>query len=59
MSHADATVSNVAIFQINSLGGPELPTGLSFAELRVVLENRRAADSPFGSVMAASQMAAQ
>lgn len=36
-----------AIHQINSLGGPPLPTGVSAARLKVILENRRAAGSPF------------
>jgi hypothetical protein len=48
-----------AIHQINSLGGPPLPTGVSAARLKVILENRRAADSPFCPSLIPSRQAAR
>jgi hypothetical protein len=44
-------LSREAIEQINSLGGPELPMGVSVEQLKVILENRRAADAPFRDTM--------
>ena len=44
---ASVLPSEEAISQINSLGGPPLPMGVSAAKLKVILENRRAADAPF------------
>jgi len=35
--------TDMAIAQINSLGGPPLPTGMSAPTLQVILENRSAA----------------
>jgi hypothetical protein len=43
-------LSREAIDQINSLGGPPLPVGVSTTRLKVILENRRASDSPFREV---------
>ena len=42
-------VPDSTIQQINSLGGPPLPTGVSMTTLKVILENRAAAQAPVSS----------
>jgi hypothetical protein len=48
-----------AIQQINSLGGPPLPTGISAKTLKVILENRAAAEAHPSSCRMANQMTAR
>ncbi len=50
-------LSDTAIQQINSLGGPPLPFGVSPEQLRVVMENVAASQSPLSSCRVAIAMA--
>jgi hypothetical protein len=50
-------LSNSAIQQINSLGGPPLPMGASPTTLKVILENRAASQSPPSSCRIAMAIA--
>ncbi|WP_303672705.1 hypothetical protein [Vampirovibrio chlorellavorus] len=46
-----------AIQQINSLGGPALPTGVSSQTLKVIMENRAASEAALSSCRVALAMA--
>lgn len=54
-----ATLSKHAIQQINSLGGPPIPTGLPNANLKVLMENRAAADAALSSYRIAAALASR
>lgn len=45
MPKTGVLLSENAIHQINSLGGPPLPTGVSTTTLKVILENRAASQT--------------
>lgn len=47
---------DTSIQQINSLGGPPLPTGVSTKTLKVILENRAAADTQLSSCRIATNI---
>lgn len=47
MPISPSQLSDVAIQQINSLGGPPLPMGVSPQKLKVIMENVAASQSPF------------
>ncbi len=49
-------LSEVVIRQINSLGGPELPVGLSTAEMSVLLENIAASHARISGCRIATAM---
>lgn len=51
------SISDAAIHQINSLGGPPLPTGVSSSMLKVIMENRAASESPLSSCRVAVALA--
>lgn len=51
------SLTDAAIQQINSLGGPPLPTGVSMAKLKIILENRAASESPLSSCRIAEALA--
>jgi hypothetical protein len=53
MPTSPSLLSDVAIQQINSLGGPPLPMGVSPEQLKVIMENVSASQSPFNSCKAA------
>jgi hypothetical protein len=50
-------ISDSAIQQINSLGGPALPTGVSSQTLKVIMENIAASDAALSSCRVAVAMA--
>jgi hypothetical protein len=50
-------LSDAAIQQINSLGGPPLPTGISAKTLKVILENRCASEAQMSNYHIASKLA--
>ena len=50
-------MSDSAIQQINSLGGPALPTGVSSQTLKVIMENIAASDAALSSCRVAMAMA--
>ncbi|WP_373533096.1 hypothetical protein [Vampirovibrio sp.] len=50
-------MSDNAIQQINSLGGPALPTGVSSQTLKVIMENIAASDAALSSCRVAVAMA--
>lgn len=50
-------LSDHAIQQINSLGGPALPTGVSSQTLKVIMENIAASESALSSCRVAVAMA--
>jgi hypothetical protein len=52
-------LSDVAIQQINSLGGPPLPLGVSPQNLKVIMENVSASQSPLSSCRVAMALAAR
>jgi response regulator of citrate/malate metabolism len=39
MAQRQSLMTDLAIQQINALGGPQLPTGVSTATLKVIMEN--------------------
>ncbi|HEY9746993.1 MAG TPA: hypothetical protein V6C99_12335 [Oculatellaceae cyanobacterium] len=45
------------IHQINSLGGPPLPTGISAKTLKVILENRASAEAKLYNCHVATKLA--
>ena len=51
------TLSDSAIQQINSLGGPPLPTGVSTPMLKVIMENIAASEAPLSTCRVAMAMA--
>lgn len=52
-------LSDDAIQQINSLGGPPLPLGVSPQKLRVIMENVAAAQTQLSSCRVATAMVAR
>lgn len=50
-------LSDSVINQINSLGGPPLPTGMSSQTLRVIMENRAASEAALSTCRVAVAMA--
>lgn len=52
-------LSDSAIEQINSLGGPPLPTGISAKTLKVILENRAASETQLTNCRMATRVAAR
>jgi hypothetical protein len=50
-------LSDAAIQQINSLGGPPLPTGISAKTFKVILENRSASEAQMSNYHIASKLA--
>lgn len=54
---ASLAPSEDAILQINSLGGPPLPSGVTTAALKIILENRRASQTPSVARLIASELA--
>lgn len=51
------TMSDAAIMQINSLGGPPLPTGVSPTALKVIMENIAAAQAQTSASRVAAALA--
>lgn len=52
-------VANASIHLINTLGGPQLPTGVSVGTLNVILENFAAAETIPSSCRIASYLASR
>ncbi len=52
-------LSATAIEQINSLGGPPLPTGISAPALNILMENMAAAQAPPSLCRVAASFAAR
>jgi hypothetical protein len=53
------TLPDAAIHQINSLGGPPLPTGVPNSSLKVIMENIAASQAPLSSCMVAVALASR
>jgi len=57
MPKSISLLSDAAIQQINSLGGPPLPLGVSPQKLRVIMENVSSAQSTLSSLRVATALA--
>jgi hypothetical protein len=53
------SLPDVAIEQINSLGGPPLPAGVSLPTLKVIMENIAASEAPTSSCRVALSYASR
>lgn len=54
-----AVLSDVSIAQINSLGGPALPTGAPVSDLKVIMENIAATQASLPNLRIAAAMASR
>lgn len=54
-----SALPDTAIDQINSLGGPPLPAGVSLPTLKVIMENIAASEAPKSSCRIALSMASR
>lgn len=54
-----AMLSDSAIQQINSLGGPPLPSGVPVSMLKVIMENIAASQAPTSSCRVAQSLASR
>jgi hypothetical protein len=59
MPVSPSVLSDAAIQQINSLGGPPLPMGVSPQQLKVIMENVAASQSPLSSCRIAIALASR
>ena len=59
MPPSNSVLSDIAVQQINSLGGPPLPLGVSMQTLKIIMENVAASQVPTSTLQVALALASR